>query len=247
MNQFIYELIQFIGVSMAGLREQRKREREQQIFTAALQLINEKGLRETHMTEIAARAGLAVGTLYNYFPSKNDLMVTIMECEWEAIVSRHRRHLVRTVMHGREPLEILRSIVRPIMEELFIIPKQSWSDLLIAMFGSRQYLERGYELDMEAVAGLTGLLRKMQQRNLLRRDIPAESCAYSLYSLITFQFLAYLFYPQMERESLLAGMEEQLTVLVEGIGAEGSGHLPQAAPKGSPAQVFEALQRRKQK
>ncbi len=44
-----------------------------QIFTATLSLIEEYGMSGMNMSLIAKRAGLATGTIYIYFPSKEEL------------------------------------------------------------------------------------------------------------------------------------------------------------------------------
>jgi AcrR family transcriptional regulator len=47
------------------------------ILAAAVALFAERGV-EAEMREIADRAGLAVGTVYNHFPSKDDLIVAVL-------------------------------------------------------------------------------------------------------------------------------------------------------------------------
>ena len=58
--------------SVAGVRRLRDRQREttaQEILAATEQEIVEKGLHAITVADIAARAGLAVGTLYNHYNS----------------------------------------------------------------------------------------------------------------------------------------------------------------------------------
>ena len=45
------------------------------------------------MEDVAARAGLAVGTIYNYFPSKSDLLLAIIRRETESLVARGQKIL----------------------------------------------------------------------------------------------------------------------------------------------------------
>ncbi|SHI20689.1 transcriptional regulator, TetR family [Sporobacter termitidis DSM 10068] len=44
------------------------------IFEATLALISEQGLHATPMSQIAARAKIGMGTIYHYFPSKEELI-----------------------------------------------------------------------------------------------------------------------------------------------------------------------------
>jgi len=61
-----------------SLRQRKKERTRQEILTAAHELFLSKSYDETIMEEIAARAELAVGTLYNYFPSKGELLLSLI-------------------------------------------------------------------------------------------------------------------------------------------------------------------------
>jgi len=54
-------------------RQRRKDARPQELLDAALALFVEKGFAATRSEEVAARAGVAKGTLYRYYPSKDEL------------------------------------------------------------------------------------------------------------------------------------------------------------------------------
>ncbi len=60
------------------LRQRRKEERPQELLDAALALFVEKGFAATRSEEVAARAGVSKGTLYLYFPSKEDLLKAVI-------------------------------------------------------------------------------------------------------------------------------------------------------------------------
>jgi AcrR family transcriptional regulator len=60
-------------------RQQRIDRRRIEILTAAARVIAEKGYANTGTKEIAEAAGIAEGTLYNYFASKRDILLAIAE------------------------------------------------------------------------------------------------------------------------------------------------------------------------
>lgn len=63
---------------MAETRQDRQSERRQRILTAALELFVQQGFHHTSTRQIAQAAGVAEGSIFNYFPSKQDLLVAVM-------------------------------------------------------------------------------------------------------------------------------------------------------------------------
>jgi AcrR family transcriptional regulator len=62
--------------------------RRQDILTAALELFAERGFDATTVQHIAAAAGVAAGTVYLYFPSKEHVLHTMHE-EFHAAMTAH--------------------------------------------------------------------------------------------------------------------------------------------------------------
>ena len=75
---------------MAPTRQERKErvtgERKRQILDAALAVFSDKGYAEATVPDIAEAAGIAVGSIYNYYESKRDLLVSVIESEIGAAV-----------------------------------------------------------------------------------------------------------------------------------------------------------------
>jgi AcrR family transcriptional regulator len=61
-----------------ALRKRRKEARPGELLDAALDLFVEKGYAATRVEEVAARAGVSKGTLFLYFPSKDDLFKAVV-------------------------------------------------------------------------------------------------------------------------------------------------------------------------
>ena len=65
-----------------GTRQEKKEritsQREEQILTAALAVFSRKGFGEATVPDIAQEAGIAVGTIYNYYQGKRDLLVSLI-------------------------------------------------------------------------------------------------------------------------------------------------------------------------
>ncbi|PRD42416.1 TetR family transcriptional regulator [Phyllobacterium phragmitis] len=59
--------------------QQRSRERVERMLGAASALIAEKGSDAMKMSEVAERAGVPIGSLYQFFPDKGAIIVTLAE------------------------------------------------------------------------------------------------------------------------------------------------------------------------
>lgn len=58
-----------------------------EIMEVCKQLVVEKGLHELNMRDVAARCNVALGSLYNYYPSKNDLLIATIGSIWQEIMN----------------------------------------------------------------------------------------------------------------------------------------------------------------
>lgn len=60
-------------------RELKKREKRERLLSASLQLFHEKGYERTKVSEITRAAGVAKGTFFNYFPTKERVLLALGE------------------------------------------------------------------------------------------------------------------------------------------------------------------------
>src|SRR5579863_9663059 len=74
----------------SGKRQQNKERTKERILEAALQLFREKGLEGTTTREISRKAGIAEGTLFNYFKTKEDLALYFFQKETEGLIKWFR-------------------------------------------------------------------------------------------------------------------------------------------------------------
>jgi len=61
------------------LTEEEQQRRRKEIFDATVHLFIEKGFKETSMRQIAKTAGVGKSTLYDYFKSKDEILVSYFE------------------------------------------------------------------------------------------------------------------------------------------------------------------------
>ena len=96
-------------------RQRRKETRPQELLDAALALFVEKGFAATRAEEVAQRAGVSKGTLYLYYPSKEDLFKAVI-----------RQNLSNTIAQGLDRVAAFEGTT----SELLVQLAQVWWDRL---------------------------------------------------------------------------------------------------------------------
>jgi TetR/AcrR family fatty acid metabolism transcriptional regulator len=68
-------------------------DKRRQILDGALKVFAAKGFYNTKVSEVARQARVADGTIYNYFKSKDDLLISLFEDRMDWILKRLREEL----------------------------------------------------------------------------------------------------------------------------------------------------------
>lgn len=71
----------------ASLKAQTRQLYRDRIIDAAEQVFVKRGLAGTRMSDVAHEAGLATGTLYNYFANKDTLLSSLLERRFDQLVA----------------------------------------------------------------------------------------------------------------------------------------------------------------
>ncbi|WP_298836709.1 TetR/AcrR family transcriptional regulator [uncultured Roseobacter sp.] len=71
---------------MSGLREKQKADRQERILGAAVRLFRASGYRSVRIEDIARDAGVSVGTVYNYYQNKGDILIAVVAMEVEEVL-----------------------------------------------------------------------------------------------------------------------------------------------------------------
>ncbi len=85
----------------------------QKIMEAALKIYREEGFENISMRKIAQESGLAVGTVYNRFENKQDLLAQILASDIEMI----KTTMMETVF-GKEPEDALCDLIYAFVENM---------------------------------------------------------------------------------------------------------------------------------
>ncbi|WP_188285128.1 TetR/AcrR family transcriptional regulator [Streptomyces sp. CBMA29] len=90
---------------MTGTRSARRGDRRAEIIQAATEVIAERGYRGATLVAVAERVGLTQQGLMHYFPTKDALLVSVLE-------ARDQWDMASAALHGRSwPLEVVAELV----------------------------------------------------------------------------------------------------------------------------------------
>src|SRR3954471_18358392 len=96
------------------LRERNRSTTIETVLAAAEEVFADQGLHSAHMGEIASRAGVAVGTLYNHFQDREALLAGLLDARRVELLARIDRGLAETA--DRPFREQLRSLLASVLE-----------------------------------------------------------------------------------------------------------------------------------
>jgi AcrR family transcriptional regulator len=174
----------------AGRRELQKQERERRIVAAARRLFDLKGYANTAMEEIAARAGVAVGTLYNYFPSKDELLLAILRRETDTLIDAGERVLQNPPMELGDAVSAIASLF---IDSITSDKRGLWREVLAAAMSSPEKMRtRLFDLDLRFIAQFATLVDKFKNRHAVASEVDSIQAAGLFYSVCVAWGMAYL-------------------------------------------------------
>ncbi|MEU6717558.1 TetR family transcriptional regulator [Nonomuraea sp. NPDC046802] len=100
-----------------SVRTRSQHQRRKRIVQAAAALASRGGVEAMQMRTVAERAGVALGTLYRYFPSKMDLVVAVVGEEIDLLESSIERRPPGATTPASRAVDVLMRATRGLMRE----------------------------------------------------------------------------------------------------------------------------------
>ena len=161
------------AAASSGRRQRRSAELRERLFRAALDLFAKKGFAETTVEDITNAADVGKGTFFNYFPSKNHILLAFGEMQLEKLHAS-----VEAARQSNEPMSVfLRSLRARMTEEPSRNPAIVRT-ILQAHLSSPPVREAMAKNHTRAQGLLTQLIQLGQDRGEVRKDLSASELAY---------------------------------------------------------------------
>jgi AcrR family transcriptional regulator len=190
-------------------RERKKEETKERIFTTAMKLFKSQGFEATTIDEIAAKADVAKGTFFNYFPRKEAVFGYLSE-DWLAQAEAESADIMSRPGRVGPQLISMFSELAAFYEQEPALAKhvvQEW--MRNQHSGNDVMCQRWDELGV-------GLIRKLQDSGELRTDEPAERLLAVIHAVHQGTIVEYLESPQSPFP-LRDELRRRLTLAIEGL------------------------------
>lgn len=192
-------------------RERRSVETREKLFRAALVLFGEKGFTDTTVEDITEAADVGKGTFFNYFPSKEHILMAFGEMQIGRLEA-----FVKASHESAEPLStqlrdlIARMTAEPVRNPAII------RAIIQANLSSSRVREGMIRLHERNLGLLSQLIQQGQERGEVRKDLPAVQIAQAWRQLI---FGTLLFWSLFGDDTLPERIESAFRVLWDGVAA----------------------------
>ncbi|BAJ64551.1 TetR/AcrR family transcriptional regulator [Anaerolinea thermophila] len=176
---------------------ERRRASREKIIREASRLFAEYGYRGAKLAEIAQAVGMSEPGLLHHFPSKEHLLIAVLE-ERDRV---DRERFGQDVLEERRNLlEGLRALVAhnetvPGLVQLFIVLA---AESLQPDHPAHGYFSARYQQVRDSIVEL---LRQSQQRGEIRNDVSAEELAAMVVALMDGLQIQWLFHPEQVKMS----------------------------------------------
>jgi AcrR family transcriptional regulator len=153
-------------------RQRRSAETRERLFRAALSLFGRKGFAETTVEDITNEADVGKGTFFNYFPSKEHLLIAFGDMQLERLQAA-----VDGMRRGNEPMGVF---LENLCVRMMVDPSRTPDvvrALLQANLSSASVRSVMQAKHARAEGLLTELVQIGQDRGEFRRDLSAREIA----------------------------------------------------------------------
>jgi TetR/AcrR family transcriptional regulator len=159
-------------------RERRKEARPGELLDAALDLFVEKGFAATRAEEVAARAGVSKGTLFLYFPSKEELFKAVVR---ENISGRFREWNEEFQTFEGSTADMVRYCMKVWWDRVGATRASGITKLIISE--ARNFPDIAAFYQQEVIRPGDDLIRRILQRGVDRGEFEVPDMDYAVFAI----------------------------------------------------------------
>ena len=194
---------------MIGLRARQKADRKDRILHAAATLFRKVGCDAARMDDIAERAEVSVGTVYNYFDTKGDILLACVAMEVEEVLAQGAGVV------AAPPPDVARALDRLIGayydHSLTWLSKEMWRTAIAMAIQSpeAQFSRIFTALDARLCAQMAALLARLQRDGVVRTDVDPGVLGEMIFNNLNAMFIEFVKSEPMGLSTLKAAVARQ--------------------------------------
>jgi TetR/AcrR family fatty acid metabolism transcriptional regulator len=185
------------------------------IMKAATTVFARMGYYNSRVSDIAREANMAYGLFYHYFPSKDDVLISIFQNAWKNFIQGIEK-IDETVDN---PVEKIKRIVTFSLDNYERNP-----DLLKVIIMDVPRLDKFYDEDNQRLyqkffTGVSQIIAKGQSSGVFNKKVNPEVISYIILGSIDAVVRQYVYNPNLKKNSpgISKTVDQVIEVLVEGI------------------------------
>jgi AcrR family transcriptional regulator len=207
------------SAAMGGLRAKQKADRHGRILEAASELFRKAGYEGTKIDAIATEADVSVGTIYNYYRNKGDILVAIVSMEVHEVLKAGRGVVERPPANAADAIDTLIGIY--IEHSLFYLSKEMWRQ---AMATSTQQPDSPFgltysALDRDLTDQTCALIERLMGLGFVRSDVDVRAAGEIIFNNMNMMFIEFVKREPMKMTELRFALRRQNKVIVDVISA----------------------------
>ncbi len=174
----------------------RPADKRDRILAAAERIFARHGFFAARVSEIAKDAGVADGTIYLYFKSKDDLLISLFESRMKQV-----NETLREAIADKPPIEQLRAFIRAYLRLIHDEPAAA-EVLTIELRQSSKFMKEYDNVEFaDFLRMLGGIISKGQESGVFDDTIPSHIAARMLFGVLDELALAWV----LNRTQIQAG------------------------------------------
>lgn len=203
-----------------GLRERKKQQTRLAILDSADTLFRQRGYEQTRVTDIIEPVQISKKTFFNYFPSKEAVLIELARCWFERYTTEAGEIVIADA--GDDPLQKLLTNLNARIE--IVIRERDFIAMLVkhtSLFQIHPNLDSlPFDIVSQNFEEILENIRQIQSIGVFRNDIAAEELNQIFMSVRNVIIIQWLLDDKATPEQLLPKINNAIKILLKGFSAE---------------------------
>jgi AcrR family transcriptional regulator len=176
---------------------------KQLILSKAKEILYNQGYHKLNMRGLSKACDIALGTIYNYYPTKKELVVEMMADYWQNYLDS-----VEKIINSNADIYIKLNNIFNELEVFIQNFRQYW--LTPELYGSQEYVEGGLQKEYVFMEKLIGIIENILIKEQANKNIHIKLGARETANFIIMNFVTIVQMPLFKYESFEVFLKELL-------------------------------------